>query len=932
MRYSISDILEYDIKNPKMGICINKNGVFDNFQKPFINFFYAMIKNIFDKYEFCKSNKEVIMGMLINGFVVDLIDCSMRTLIYDFNEEYENIYEKEGDAEYKLKDKSFCDIENIRLLLLKYPLLKNMIELKINFRLKLIEDILDRINSDKDEIYKEFNIDINKLNNISLGEGDIHNNGKTVAILSFSDNRKIIYKPRTLDIDISFNKIINYINSKNNKIELYKIKSLDKNTYGWQEFIEYKECKTEKEIEYYFYSIGELLAIVHVLGSSDIHYENIISCGKNPVIIDLETLMTNRSNVDIEKEYIRYLVDSVLSTMMIPNKMITSSIDMDISGVGAVVEQKSENLNSFMLVNKFKNNISLESKITKLELKQNVAKLNGEVALPSRYLYKIEEGFKDISLLILNNKNEFLDVVLDNEYNIRQVIRATYIYGMYMSASEHPKYLKSDEAYNSVFDVLKFSKNEVFTEEIIDTEIKILKTRNIPYFYTKLYKRDLYYIDENGNEEKIENYYSESLDTVLREKVNKLSIDNIEQQLRIIRLSFVDELNDFYNSHNKVKYSNNMCEVIEDVINIIEKYSFGENEKYIVDLTLCNKLYIMLMNYSIYEGGSILLLLNYYAHFKKNNDLKVKADKLLNTIVSNYPYSDEEVLSAYSGIGSMIYIYYNLYKLWGEEKYKNKYEEALNIVSNGLDKYKYELDYLNGSSSLIILLSNIYIDNNNSIIKEIALRILNKLKDMYNADVVNKTGLAHGYSGIALSFFVGGKVFNEEKYLELGKSIILQEDSYYDENISNWKDIRTTEKNDLLYWCYGVGGITLARYMILKEFNSNIIEDDFNRGINKLREIDLSKIDNDSMCHGFFGVIDMLNIMNIYSAEDLKAMIEERIYKINDEGFKDGFKGNGDIFGGMIGISGMALTILRVLCNQYPSILSLDIYRGNVYE
>jgi len=932
MRYSIHDILEHNIKNPKLEIDINKNGVFDNFQKPFINFFYATIKNIFSKYEFCKSNKEEIMGMLINGFVADLIDCSMRTLIYDFNQEYENVYEKQGDNEYKLKDKSFCNFENIRELLLKYPILKNMIELKLNFRLRLIEDILDRMNADKDDIYEEFNIDISKLNNISLGEGDIHNNGKTVAILSFSDNRKIIYKPRSLNIDISFNKVIDYINSQSNKVELYKVKSLDKNTYGWQEFIEYKECKTKEEIEYYFYSIGALLAVVQVLGSSDMHYENIISCGKSPVIIDLETLMTNRSNVNIEKEYIKYLVDSVLSTLMIPNKMITSSIDMDISGVGAVVEQRSENLSSFMLVNQFKNNISLESKITKLELKQNVAKLNGETALPSKYLYKIEEGFRDISLLIFNNKKEFLDVVLEKQCNIRQVIRATYIYGMYMSASEHPKYLKSEKDYNSVFDVLKFSKNEVFTEQIIDAEINILKTRNIPYFYTKLYERNLYYIDENGDEQKIKNYYSESLDEILRKKVEKLSVDEIEAQLRIIRLSFVEEVNDFYNSNNRITCSNELCEVIEDVINIIEKYSFGQSEKYIVDLTLCNKLYIMLMNYSLYEGGSVILLLNYYAHFKKNNNLKAKAYKLLNTIVSNYPYADDEILSAYSGIGSMIYIYYNLYKIWGEEEYRNKYEEALNIVSSGLDKYKYELDYLNGSSSIIILLSNIYRDCNNFVIKEIALNILSKLKELYNANLVNKTGLAHGYSGIALSFIVGGKVFNEEEYIELGESIILQEDIYYDENISNWKDIRTTEKNDLLYWCYGVGGITLARYMMLKELNSNIINADFNKGINKLKEIDFSKIDNDSMCHGFFGIVDMLNIMNIYNTEDLQNMIKERIYKINDKGFKDGFRGNGDVFGGMMGISGMALTILRILCNKYPSILSLDIYRGNVYE
>ncbi|SFU89289.1 type 2 lantibiotic biosynthesis protein LanM [Clostridium sp. DSM 8431] len=559
-------------------------------------------------------------------------------------------------------------------------------------------------------------------------------------------------------------------------------------------------------------------------------------------------------------------------------------------------------------------------------------KLRGEVVSPAKYLYKIEEGFKDVSLFVADNKQEFLDIALNQEYNIRQVLRATYIYGMYMAASEHPKYLKDEDDYNKVFDVLKFSENDVFTKEIIDIEISILKSRNIPYFYTKLYKNNLYYIDKNGDEQKIENYYLKSLDEVLKEKVNKLSYDKIEHQLRIIRLSFVDEVSESYKSRNRVSYTKDLCEVIEKVIDTIEKYSFGDEKNYMVDLALCNKLYIVLMNYSLYEGGSVLLLLNYYAHFKKNNELKARAYKLLNTIVENYPYAEEEILSAYSGIGSMIYIYYNLYKLWGEEEYKNKFEEVLNILNNGLDKYKYELDYLNGNSSIVFMLSNIYKDCSNPIIEEILLKIVNKLEDMYTDNSVNKTGLAHGYSGVGLAFIAAGHRLKKEKYIELGKRIIEKEDSYYDEKLCNWRDIRTTENKDLVYWCYGVGGITLARYMMLKDIDSNIIKDDLNKGINKLKEIDLSKIENDSMCHGFFGIVDMFNIMNIHDVSELKTMVKARIDKINYNGFEDGFKSDGDIFGGMIGISGMALTILRILCDKYPSILSLGIYRGNDYE
>lgn len=932
MKYLIDSIInQYDVNKCKMR---DKYGVFDNFEKPFSAFYNAEIEKIVDKYDFCRANKKVIVDLLTEEFERNLINISMRTLIYDFNEEYNDVYMKEGDTEYKLKDESFNDKENIKKLFSKYPILKEIIEINLNYKLKSVEEIFSRLNSDKEEIKKKLNVNIDSLTNISLGEGDMHNNGKSVAILSFSKGKKIIYKPRSLDIDNTFNNILSWVNSNNNKFKFYVSKNLDKVNYGWQEFIEYKECKSEDEVEYYYYSIGALLSIVYLLNTSDMHYENIISFGKYPVIIDLETLMTNRSRLELEREYERYLFNSVLTTLIIPTKIRNPNLDMDLSAMGGMKEQVSKSINSFSLKNMFKNNISLVKQGSKIRGKENMVVLNGKVVFPQTKVYKIEEGFRDVSELIIKNKEELIDILRSKNFKIRQVLRATYIYAMYISASLHPKYLSDNNKYNSVFEVLNFSEKSVFDEEIKRVEKEILKKRNIPYFYTKLKSKDLFYIDSNDEEQRIEGYYRRSVFNDFENKVNKFTVDKMDEQLRIIRLSFLEENTLDYKSGNSGEYPVDYEKLIEKVIGLIDKYTFGEKEKYIMDLSLAEKLYMLPLNISLYEGGGVILLLNYYAHYKLDYDLKRKAEILLNSAVNSYPIEGETEVSAYSGIGSRIYIYYNLYKLWGNTEYLNTYNVLLKRLYDGIknNKYSYNIDYLNGISSMIVLLSKLYKMNGDLIIKEMVSELLDILKEEYRDDSVKRTGLAHGYSGIALAFIFGGNMLDNNKFVEFGKQIVMKEDSYYIDQLGNWKDIRSSKNNDLVYWCYGATGISISRYMMLKEINDDNILNDLIRGTKKVKDCTTIDLKNDSLCHGFFGNIDVLNVIEKFNPKEYKDLIKERLEKISLAGFKDGFGGNGDILGGMIGISGMALTILRILQNKYPSILSLDIYKGEDYE
>ena len=62
--------------------------------------------------------------------------------------------------------------------------------------------------------------------------------------------------------------------------------------HGWVEFVEHRYASGPEELRDFYRGIGHWLALMRLLGGSDLHAENVIAHGKSPVIVDCETLFT----------------------------------------------------------------------------------------------------------------------------------------------------------------------------------------------------------------------------------------------------------------------------------------------------------------------------------------------------------------------------------------------------------------------------------------------------------------------------------------------------------------------------------------------------------------------------------------------------------------------------------------------------------------
>lgn len=84
---------------------------------------------------------------------------------------------------------------------------------------------------------------VKKIINLSCSQGDSHERGKTVIIVTFENNEKIVYKPKKLDILNIYQEFISWINDNSGLKKLSTVRSLKGVGYHYEEYIENNAVK-----------------------------------------------------------------------------------------------------------------------------------------------------------------------------------------------------------------------------------------------------------------------------------------------------------------------------------------------------------------------------------------------------------------------------------------------------------------------------------------------------------------------------------------------------------------------------------------------------------------------------------------------------------------------------------------------------------------
>ncbi len=176
-----------------------------------------------------------------------------------------------------------------------YPNLRARIDRLVQNRCEAALQFAERWAADRAELAPLCGAAPGELLQLDFGAGDSHRRGQTVALLRCAGGR-LVYKPRPVAVDAALAAFVAELASEHaSSLSVRVPRVLSREEYGWSECIDHRYAADAEELQGFYRGIGQWLAILGLLGGTDLHAENLIAHGPHPVVIDCETLFTPKA-------------------------------------------------------------------------------------------------------------------------------------------------------------------------------------------------------------------------------------------------------------------------------------------------------------------------------------------------------------------------------------------------------------------------------------------------------------------------------------------------------------------------------------------------------------------------------------------------------------------------------------------------------------
>jgi type 2 lantibiotic biosynthesis protein LanM len=784
----------------------------------------------------------------------------------------------------------------------KYPHLEELVFIKISSKQHHLKEVISSFEEDKEEIVTLFNFEKTIcIKEINLGEGDVHQHGKSTAIVHLSNGHKIVYKPRSGALDQVFNALLEEINLAKIGVYFKRMNLLNKPTHSWAEYISQQPVQEEIQIKNYYKRCGALIALSYFLMGFDLHFENIIAHGEYPMLIDLECMFNSNDS--------RY---NVLSIGLIPQLFSVNNKFFDASGLGA--NSMGETIPYWQWENINTDNLNLIKRSSTLKEEKNQLLFHKKTISPKKHLNEIIEGFQCLCNWFLEQKKENNIRYLLSGFKkktIRILPRSTQLYSNILENSFLPAALKSSKERSKILDkylhdfpLLPTIADE-HKEQIRKGEKEALLRMDIPYFTANTSDTHL----EESGQKLISNYFKKSPFDFVIDRINTFKKKDVQIQVNLIKNAFAARYNlqkDFTKSSNTSR--NNTINIDEELAVIIEKILNTTSEvdgKYFWECyqtSATGKTFLGTLDNSLYSGTlGIALFLSEYLRKQKSTQIQHLINSLIEDLVLNFSkflnnIDQSTYMSLSSGISGVIY---TLLKI-DTEKYKEVALQLTSLFTESVITNGKINDLLEGCSGALIVLIKLYrIHPTDELLNKIKLIGTTILKEktldeslgrcVWKSTINEKplTGLAHGASGIAYAFLKLYELTKEVGYRNAFYEAVDFEDIYFSNKENNWNDVRNEKNNFHNAWCYGGIGIGLVRLHAYKILNDSRFLKDIRAVISLIQSEPHNNLD--FYCCGNAGKIDfLLEAFTILKEDQILDLANKKIKELVQKKEREG--------------------------------------------
>ena len=836
-------------------------------------------------------------------------------------------------------------VERVRIVA-AFPVLDRLLAQAAASAVEGLQEMLARLTMDHAQLKAVYGIG-DSLTDVGLGKGDAHRGGRAVCFLSF-DATRLVYKPRSMVTEAAFGALLAWLGPRMG-VDLDLLDVLDRGDYAWVNFIDYRECASEAEVETAHRNMGRILAALHLCVGSDLHFENLIFQGDRPVVIDLETLMVSmpRLSRGILHSRAKASHRTLLMLGYLPRGGGDTGPLADVSAAGFDVVRETT---STRLQDVDRDDVRMSPQPVSLKPGQNVPRLNGEVRSPSDAVSVLVDGFREAYQVLLRGR-AFLagpDSPLEAFRSAapRWVARGTAQYSGLMQAARHPTRTRDGVDYEMTFGALLTGVPGIqgaHSKRILNrlaSERSDMLAGDIPYFVAAPDSLDA----EGIGGMTVPKALQETPWASLKARLQHLSRLDMERQAHIIELCFqnkrpgiarrdVPERSGAFRETGAGELSGalEIGRRICDRALLVDGLPFWA--RMAADIGTDRK--VALTEDGLYDGAAgIGVFLAELAVLTGQARFRAMALRCLK-FVRRAGLEQVRLIGAYSGQAGLLYGDVRISQALGLEPHAS-WARYLERIRDGAARDR-SLDIIGGVAGAAIVAARIAdrYEHLRPCALEAATACADRLEETveYSEGAVfwrcggaehALTGLSHGTSGIAWALGELAGPLGRERYFELAQQALAFEDASFDPERRSWRDLRSEEKAQAgvgMAWCHGAPGMALARARLLElgmpdPTGRRCAETEY------VLEAEKASFAEPCLCHGSFGNAEILRAMGGRFARAGEAMLASaRFESIPSLEARLNFNSPGL----MTGMSGVGLAMLRRVDTAIPSVLTLDL-------
>ncbi|GAA4193669.1 type 2 lanthipeptide synthetase LanM family protein [Streptosporangium oxazolinicum] len=792
------------------------------------------------------------------------------------------------------------------------------------------------------------------------GGGDTHQGGRAVSVLTFESGARVVYKPRPQAVHRHFNDALAWLNERVTGLDLVRLAVLDRGPYGWVEFAPHLPCRDREEVARYYHRLGALLAMLHALDGADFHCENLIACGDQPVLVDLEALLhplVPGAGIErlMEDPAALALESSVSRSGLLPELMVGEGGVIDLSGMGgdkdAVLPMRTPTWTG-----RGTDEMRLVREHLAFPGVRNRPRVGEDEADPADHLDDLLAGFGVGYEAIVADAPALVRLMTAfSGDEVRVVPRATRTYGKLMMESTHPDVLRHGLDRDRVLDHLwAITRGDRTRERLIAYEAEDLWAGDIPIFTTRPGSRDLW---TSGGVRVPDVLPEPSLSRAVRKVLGMGRADRARQEW-VIRAAMVTRDHSGLStvavgtapavpstSATVRPDEARLVAAARDVADLIDRHTCASGPGGRVNwlgLELVEEKYWIPqpLSWNLYDGytGVALFLAQCAAVTGEERyaDLARRAAGPLARLAEDPP--EEGVMGAFTGLGGVAYTLLHLATLLDDARLARPVEDLVELCAKAAGQDE-ALDVICGSAGTLATMLAIHRATGSPAAWRAAEACAERLVTTAvptgagvawhtpMSDDLPLTGFSHGAGGIGWALRRYADAGGDPRARDTALAAFAYESEHYRPDLGGWPDYRGGQGGDdmLHAWCHGSPGIGLSRVGGPAPDLDRDLDPDLDRAL--AAELGRGPMANHSLCHGELGNLELLVQLRHRpeAAELLTARTTHLLDDLARRGPRWGAPGAAPTPGLMNGLAGIGHGLLRLARPEsVPSVLLLD--------